>query len=205
MKSSRNSNSNCKKSEKSELDTESPVTDCRVQLLKLRNSFLRMNISDDRNKKLSVSSNINQSASLFSNITDSRQPESESDESDQEGVSEDETVDESDDNINDLSDIDENEEEKELEQEESCSSTDKSRASDKRGDSTRYMLNEDLSEYSTAESTGSYHTAQNESQQLDFSLPKNDYRMKSPYLTPILHHKSQGNLKSLNESLIVSL
>ena len=205
MQSSRNSNSNCKKSEKSELDTESLVTDCRVQLLKLRNSFLRMNISDDRNKKLSVSSNINQSASLFSNITDSRQPQSESDESDQEGVSEDETVDESDDNINDLSDIDENEEEKELEQEESCSSTDKSMASDKRGDSTRYMLNEDLSEYGTAESTGSYHTAQNESQQLDFSLPKNDYRMKSPYLTPILHNKSQGNLKSLNESLIVSL
>lgn len=187
------------------MDSESPVTDCHVQLQKLQNSFLRMHILDHKNKTLSVSSNINQSASLFSNLTDSRQSESESDESDEEDVSEDETVDESDDNINNLSDIDENEEGKELEQEESCSSTDISRESDKRGDSTRYMLNEDLSEYGTAESSGSYHSAQNESQQLDLSPPKNHYQMKSLYLTPILHNKSQGNLKSLNESLIVSL
>lgn len=206
VQSSINSNSNSKKSDQSELNTESPVTDCHVQLQKLRNSFLRMHILDQRNKDLSVSSNINQSASLFSNMTDSRQSESESDESDQEGVSEDETVDESDDNINNLSDIDENEEEKELEQEESCSSTDIiSKESDKRGDSTRYMLNEDLSEYDTAESTGSYYTAQNESQQLDLSLPNNHCPMKSPYLTPIRLNKSQGNLKSLNESLIVML
>ncbi|XP_052101865.1 serine/threonine-protein kinase haspin-like [Mytilus californianus] len=223
--SARNSKSEKVTSEKD--DKISPVVDCQIQLKKLRTSLLLMHISGRRGRKYSISSNFDQSASLFSNISDIEQDKNEKDESINEEVSEyfpeeEEESEESNEENENLSDIDEDEEDDDDEEE--SSSTDNTRENDENGstdntnensksrNSTRYMLNDDccLSEYDTAHSTASdhsYHTAQDTSgrQSLD-GVSSSSYKMlKTPNATPVLQNKSIGNLKSLNESLIVML
>ncbi|XP_076104663.1 uncharacterized protein LOC143073192 [Mytilus galloprovincialis] len=124
----------------------------------------------------------------------------------------------------DEEDDDDDEEEEEDDGKEESSSSDNTREnkenesndntneSSKSRNSTRYMLNEDccLSEYDTAHSTASdhsYHTAQDTSgrQSLDGVSSLSYQKLKTPTATPVLQNKSIGNLKSLNESLIVML
>lgn len=212
------SGKNCN-SEKLRKNGNLNLDNSEIQLQKLRNSLLMMHISGRRDKKISISSHFDQSASLFSNVSESRVDADEAtDESDDE-AEEESTEEQSDEeeecsDVNSsLSDIDEDEEAEP--EEDNRESDSESSVKSSSQNSTRYMLNEDNSEYDTAESSTtdkSYHTAEERSRHLMdvnspcvFSPRVTRGRLKSPLPTPNLENRSVGNLKSLNSSLIVSI